>query len=72
MKLIHVFLLFVAAILLSACSTPKERAYMAQEEVHNERLDLIDEYKECIDDAGEDSIKVEACDKYLKAAEALQ
>ncbi|MCP4339928.1 MAG: hypothetical protein GY799_13815 [Desulfobulbaceae bacterium] len=43
-----------------------------QEEVQNERLSLIDEYKDCIDAAGADSAKAEACDRYLKAAEALQ
>lgn len=72
MKLIHIFLLSLAAILLSACATPKERAYEAQEDVHNERLSLIEEYKDCLDDAGEDNAKAETCDSYLKVAEALQ
>jgi hypothetical protein len=72
MKLTHVFLLFLAAILFSACTSSQEKAYEAQERVHNERLSLIDEYKDCIDDAGEDSAKLEVCEKYLKAAQALQ
>ncbi len=72
MKRIQIVLLFLAAILLSACASPQERAYEAQEKVHNERLSLIDEYKDCIDAAGADSAKAEACDRYLKATEALQ
>jgi len=72
MKLIQFFLLFFAAIFLSACASPQEKAYEAQENVHNERLSLVEEYKDCMDDAGADTAKVEACDKFLKAAEALK
>jgi hypothetical protein len=57
---------------LSARSSQQDKAYEAQEEVHKERLSLVEEYKKCMDDAGEDSAKVEACDKFLKASEALQ
>jgi len=60
------------ALALSACSSPQDRAYKAQEKVHNERLELIDEYKACIKKAGDDKVKVEACGQYLKAAEALK
>jgi len=57
---------------LSACASPQEKAYEAQENVYNERLSLVEEYKDCMDDAGADSAKVEACDNFLKAAEALK
>lgn len=67
------------AISVSACSSPERQALRAQAdaseaqvEVSNERLKLIDEYKECIADAGEDKSKAEAFESYLKAAEALQ
>jgi outer membrane biogenesis lipoprotein LolB len=74
MKLIHVFLLFLLTIFLSACAsaTPEEKAYTAQEKVSNERLSLIEEYKGCIKAADADNAKVEACDSFLKAAKALQ
>jgi len=58
--------------MFTACSTPQDKAYKAQERVHKERLKLVDEYKKCLKKAGSDKEKVEACDQYLKAAEALK
>jgi hypothetical protein len=55
-----------------ACATPEEKAYKAQERVHKERLKLVDEYKKCLQKAGDDKRKIEACDQYLRAAEALK
>ena len=64
---------------LAACSSPQddaaraqERSYDAQEKVANERLKLIDQYRSCMNEAGGDNEKMEACDSYLKAAEALK
>jgi len=74
MKLIKLFLfLIVMLTLLSSCgASPKEKAYKSQENVNNERLALVEKYQKCVKDAGDDKIKVEACDQYLKAAEALK
>lgn len=65
--------------LLAACSSAEKKAaraqgeaYEAQEELTRQRLDLVEKYKKCVADAGADQAKVEACDSYLKAAEALQ
>ena len=65
--------------LLAACSTPEEDAAKAQKRsydaigaVAEERLKLVDEYRECVKASGGDEIKVEACDSYLRAAEALK
>ena len=55
-----------------ACASPQDKAYKAQESIHKERLKLVDEYKKCLGKAGTDKVKVEACDQYLKAAEALK
>ena len=72
MKSTCIFVLaFIVGITL-ACSSPQDRAYKAQENVHKERLKLVDEYKKCLEKAGADNTKVEACDQYLKAAEALK
>ena len=69
----------MAGGLLGACSSPEERAaeaqersYKAQENVANQRLDLVKKYQDCVKAAGSDNKKVEACDSYLKAAEALK
>ncbi len=62
----------VVLIWLAGCSSPQDRAYEAQEKVHEERLQLIDDYKACLKKAGDDKQKTEACDQYLKAAEALK
>jgi hypothetical protein len=71
MKLISVIL---TSLILSvmACASPQDKAYKAQGAVHNERLKLVDEYKKCMNKAGTDKAAVEACDQYLKAAEALK
>jgi len=69
----------IAAV--SACSgaTPEERAarakessFKAQESIARERLKLVDQYRDCVIAADEDLMKIEACDTYLKAADALQ
>ena len=72
MKLFNIFLVSMVLLLTLACSNPQDRAYKAQEGVHKERLKLVDEYKKCLKKAGSDKLKVEACDQYLKAAEALK
>ena len=65
--------------LLTACSTPQDRAakaqqrsYEAQEKVAKERLKLVDQYHACVKEAGDDRQKATACDSYLRAAEALK
>jgi hypothetical protein len=72
MKSTYMLVLAFFAVLTLACSTPQDRAYKAQENVHKERLKLVDEYKKCVETAGTDKQKVEACDQYLKAANALK
>jgi hypothetical protein len=65
--------------LLAACSNPQkdaaraqERSYGAQEDVARQRLDLVDKYRGCVTSAAGDALKIEACDSYLRAAEALK
>jgi len=72
MRLIQFFLLTTAVLVLMSCSSSQDKAYKAQENVHNERLALIDKYQKCLKSAGEDHEKIEACDQYLKSAEALK
>jgi hypothetical protein len=64
---------------LAACSSPQDRAaraqeqsYEAQEKVARHRLELVDKYQECVKAATGNVEKVEACDSYLRAAEALK
>ncbi len=72
MKSIYIFLLAFAVGITLACSTPQDNAYKAQEKVHKERLKLVEKYQKCLKEAGEDQVKKEACEQYLKAAEALK
>jgi len=71
MKLSSAIFTFLA-LLTMACASSQDKAYKAQEAVHKERLSLVDEYKKCLKKADTDKVKVEACDQYLKAAEALK
>ena len=64
--------------LMAACSSPQDRAakaqessYKAQEEVAKERLELVEKYQQCAKRAAGNREKLEACDTYLRAAEAL-
>ena len=72
MKSITVVALALLFGLTLACASPQDKAYKAQERVHRERLKLVDEYKKCLKKAGDDKQKIEACDQYLRAAEALK
>ena len=81
MKFLQVIVPVAFLGLLAACSSSnphdraaeaQERSYEAQEEVARQRLELVDKYRDCVIDAGSDAPKVEACDTYLRAAEALK
>jgi len=76
LRVYTVFVLSLCVLLIGGCGSSAERAqksaYKAQGAVAKERLGLVDQYMKCVDEAGNDEIKVEACDSYLKAAEALK
>lgn len=72
MKTIRILLLMVISMVLISCASSQDRAYEAQEGVHNKRIELVEKYQDCMDDAGDDKMKAEACDQYRKAAEALK
>ena len=79
MKRLQLMTCIVFMGLLAACSTPEERAasakarsLTAQEQAIKQRLNLVDQYQKCVKAAAGDNPKVEACDSYLKAAQALQ
>ena len=77
MQLIRMFTIFIiTTLIITGCSSGVERAqkrsYEAEENIAKQRLELIDEYQKCVKEAGEDKQKLEGCDSYLKAAEALK
>ncbi len=77
MRASKLFLIVLVALALSACGgsgavRAQKRAYKAQENVAKERLELVDRYQACLKRADADSLKYEACDSYLRAAEALK
>jgi hypothetical protein len=72
MKKIFLLTLALAFGIMTACSSSQDRAYKAQEKVHKERLELVEKYNKCMEKAGDDAQKKEACEQYLKSAEALK
>ncbi len=50
----------------------QERAYEAQERITEQRLELVEKYQDCVEDADGNQTKVTACESYLKAADALK
>jgi outer membrane biogenesis lipoprotein LolB len=79
MKLQKILILVTVVLIMIGCGMSERRANRAtaksadyQTKVSKERLKLIDDYKKCVEKAGEDKEKIEGCDSYLKAAEALK
>ena len=79
-------LVSVILLLTLGCGSSVEKAqkdsYKAQENVANERLELVEKYQDCMKQANEATegeeeatnveASKEACESYLKAAEALK
>jgi len=59
-------------LLIGGCANAERRADKSTAAVNNRRISLIKDYEKCIKKAGEDEVKAEACDTYLKSAEALR
>ena len=72
MKSIYIFIFAMIIGLTIGCASSQDKAYKEQRKVHKERLDLVEKYQKCLKEAGDDKVKTEACDQYLKAAEALR
>jgi len=79
MNLVKLAVIASTIALLTACSTPQERAaeaqagaYNAQQDVAKRRLQLVDQYQTCVKNAAGNEQKAAACDSLLKAAEALK
>lgn len=76
----------VALCALAACSSPEEKAAEAQQEaaeaqkeaaeadteLKQERLKMLEEYKDCVQKAQEDKKDTASCDYLLKAVEATK
>ena len=69
----------LSILLTAACTGITERSNnraqtqsaRAQEALVKQRLDLVEQYQTCVAEAGADTAAVEACDVYLRSAEAL-
>jgi len=61
-------LLVCTAALLAACGTsPTQRKEKAEAQYYEEKTRTMQEYKDCVDKAGEDQQKLDACERLLKA-----
>jgi hypothetical protein len=60
-------------LLIAGCGGNAERRESkSAAAINNERISLIRSYEKCLKKAGDDEVKSEACDTYLKSAEALR
>jgi len=59
-------------ILLAACASAEDRAARSQQDVAEKRLELIEQHQTCVKQAKGDQAKIDACEHYLKEAEALK
>lgn len=79
MRLTPLLILTALLVALGGCASAeekaakaRERSYKAEAEIKEERLELIDQYKTCVKNAGTDQVELNECDQYLKAIEALK
>jgi outer membrane biogenesis lipoprotein LolB len=72
MKHLQIIILCIVTFVLAGCSSSQDKAYKAQEGVHKQRLELVDKYQKCMEEAGDDAMKADGCEQYLKAADALK
>ena len=72
MKVKQFVCVFAMTVLIVGCGGSERKANRSVAEVNKERLSLIEDYQKCVDKAGEDQVKAEACETYRKSAEALQ
>jgi hypothetical protein len=72
MKSLYIFLLTFIVGFTVACSSPQDRAYEAEAKANQEKLRLVQEYQKCLKKAGDNNAMKEACEDYLKKAEALK
>lgn len=72
MSYVRLFILSAVAFTIMGCASSQDKAYEAQEGVHKERLRLVEEYQKCMKEAGDDTMKADGCEQYLKASEALK
>ena len=72
MKVIWCTSVFAIILMIAGCGTAERKANKSIANVNEERLSLIKDYEKCIKKADEDEAKSEACDTYLKAADALR
>jgi hypothetical protein len=72
MKLVKIFLVILVVGLLIGCQSAQDKAYKSETEVNEKRLELIEQYKDCMKKADKDKEKEAECEPYLKASEALK
>ena len=72
MKVKQCVCVLAITLLIAGCGNAERKANKSVAKVNSERLSLIKDYEKCIKKAGEDEVKSEACDTYLKAADALR
>ena len=72
MKAMQWMCVFAITLMIAGCGNAERRSNKSTADVNNERISLIKKYEKCINNAGDDDTKSEACDTYLKSAEALR
>jgi len=74
MRTLTTITIIVLTISLTACgsSTKKKVANQEMKTKGDARVQLTNEYKECVIKAGGDEAKVKACDSYLEAIKKLK
>lgn len=65
-------LLLIVGMLTIALSCSGTGSTKTEESPFRQRIRLVNDYKRCMREAGEDQAKMAACEDYLRAAEAIE
>jgi len=70
-KLIYIIFILVIGG-LTGCQSGADRAAEADADFKEQRLEILNKYQECVDQAKSDEAKLKACEHYLKAIDSMK
>jgi hypothetical protein len=70
-KLIYIIII-LAMSGLTGCASDADRAAAADADFKEQRLNILQKYEKCVDQAKQDEAKLKACEHYLKAIDSMK
>ena len=58
-----------SVIMLVGCASPEQRKAEAEAEYAEQKAEILQDYRRCVKNAGDDSQKLDVCERLLKAVQ---